>query len=45
MLFRSIPGINKVQILINGETNRVFQESIRFETIFERNLDLIEEGS
>ena len=40
-----IPGINKVQILINGETNRVFQESIRFETIFERNLDLIEEGS
>ena len=40
-----IPGINKVQILINGETNRVFRESIRFETIFERNLDLIEEGS
>lgn len=38
-----IPGINKVQILINGETNRVFRESIRFETIFERNLDLIGE--
>lgn len=38
-----IPGISKVQILINGETNRVFRESIRFETIFERNLDMIEE--
>lgn len=38
-----IPGINKVQILINGETNRVFGESIRLGTIFERNLDLIGE--
>ncbi len=38
-----IPGISKVQILINGETNITYQESIRFETIFERNLDLIEE--
>lgn len=38
-----IPGISKVQILINGETNLTYQESIRFETIFERNLDLIEE--
>ena len=38
-----IPGISKVQILINGETNLVYRESIRFETIFERNLDLIEE--
>lgn len=38
-----IAGINKVQILINGETNLSFRESIRFETIFERNLDIIEE--
>ncbi len=38
-----LPGISKVQILINGETNITYQESIRFETIFERNLDLIEE--
>lgn len=37
-----IPGISRVQILINGETNLVFRESIRFETIFERNLDLVE---
>ncbi len=38
-----LPGISKVQILINGETNRIYREKIRFETIFERNLDLIEE--
>lgn len=37
-----IPGINKVQILINGETNITYRENIRFETLFERNLDLIE---
>lgn len=40
-----ISGINKVQILINGETNQVFRESIRFDTIFERNLDLVETGT
>ena len=39
----AIPGISKVQILINGETNLVFRESIRFDTIFERNLDIVEE--
>ena len=39
----AIPGISKVQILINGETNLVFRESIRFDTIFERNLDFVEE--
>ena len=39
-----LPGISKVQILINGETNITYQESIRFETIFERNLDMIEES-
>ena len=39
-----LPGISKVQILINGETNITYQESIRFETIFERDLDMIEES-
>lgn len=38
-----LPGISRVQILINGETNLVYRESIRFDTIFERNLDLIEQ--
>lgn len=32
----------KVQISINGETNRIFRESISFDTIFEKNEDLIE---
>jgi len=38
-----IPGISKVQILINGETNLTYREGISFKTIFERNLDLMEE--
>lgn len=32
----------KVQISINGETNLQFRESIRFDTIFEKNEDLVE---
>ena len=31
----------KVQISINGETNRMFRESINFDTIFEKNAGLI----
>lgn len=34
-------NVNKVQILVNGETNVNYQESISLSTIFERNLDLI----
>lgn len=33
----------KVQISINGETNRMFRESINFDTIFEKNERLIEQ--
>ena len=32
----------KVQISINGESNRLFRESINFDTIFEKNEGLIE---
>lgn len=32
----------KVQISIDGETNRIFRESISFDTIFERNEELVE---
>ena len=32
----------KVQISINGESNRIFRESINFDTIFEKNEGLIE---
>ncbi len=34
--------VQKVQISINGETNRVFWESISFDTIFEKNEELIQ---
>lgn len=34
-------NVNKVQILVNGETNINYQESISLSTTFERNLDLI----
>ena len=33
---------HKVQISINGETNRIFRESISFDTIFEKNEELVE---
>lgn len=34
--------VNKVQIAINGVTDRTFQDKINFNTIFERNLDIIQ---
>lgn len=37
-----LPNVNKVQILINGETNKKYRETISLDTFFERNLDLIE---
>ena len=39
----AIPGISKVQILINGETNLVFRESIRLTRFLNENLDIVEE--
>lgn len=37
--------INKVQFTINGQTKKIYREDIPFGSTFERNLDLIEEGS
>lgn len=37
-----ISNVNKVQIMVNGETNVMYQESLSLETIYERNLDLIQ---
>lgn len=37
-----LSNVNKVQISINGKTNLTFREAIRFDTFFERNLDIIE---
>lgn len=36
-------GVNKVQILIDGETNLTYREVHSLNTVFERNLDLIED--
>ena len=38
-----LPNVNKVQISINGESNIMFRESINLTTVFERNLDIMEE--
>lgn len=37
-----LKNVNKVQITINGESDRMFRESISLTTVFERNLDLVE---
>lgn len=36
-----LPNVNKVQILINGESEVDFRENISFTTMFERNLELV----
>ncbi len=38
-----LSGISRVQILVNGETNLVYKESMRLDTIYERNLDIVEQ--
>lgn len=37
-----LQNVNKVQILVNGETPKVYRESISLETIFERDMDMVE---
>lgn len=37
-----LPGINKVQISINGDANVNYKENINLSTFFERNLGLLE---
>lgn len=36
-----LPGINKVQISIDGNSNRMFKDTMPLDKIYERNLDLI----
>lgn len=38
-----LPNVNKVQISINGETDIVFRELYDLKTVFERNLDMLNE--
>lgn len=38
-----LPAVNKVQIAINGETAKKYRELVSLDTLFERNLDIIQE--
>lgn len=37
-----LPGINSVQILVNGETNINYKDNISLETIFQKNVEIVE---
>lgn len=37
-----LPNVNRVQISINGETNLSYRENMSLNTVFERNLDIME---
>ena len=37
-----LPGVNKVQISIDGNTDVTFRDSVSLTTMFERNLDILE---
>ena len=39
-----LPGVNKVQISIDGNTDVTFRDSVSLTTVFERDLDIIEEN-
>ena len=36
-----LPNVNKVQFLINGNTNVMYRENISLTTVFERNLEIV----
>lgn len=38
-----LPGVNRVQISIDGETNVTYRDSVSLTTMFERDLDLVEQ--
>lgn len=40
-----LPNVNRVQISINGETNLSYRENMSLNTVFERNLDIMESGT
>ena len=37
-----LPGINRVQISIDGNTDVTYRDNVSLTTVFERNLDLVE---
>ncbi len=39
-----LPNVNKVQILVNGDSNRVYRDKFDLSALYERNLDYMDEG-
>lgn len=37
-----LPGVNKVQISIDGDTNIILNDGLSLDTMFERNLDIVD---
>ena len=37
-----LPGVNRVQISIDGDTNVTYRDNVSLTTVFERNLDIVE---
>lgn len=40
-----LPNINKVQISVNGDSNMVYREKLDLNTMYERNLDYLDESA
>ena len=40
-----LSNVNKVQISVNGDTSVNYKENISLSTVFERNLELVDNGS
>ncbi|MCI8484268.1 MAG: GerMN domain-containing protein [Lachnospiraceae bacterium] len=40
-----LPNINKVQISVNGDSNLVYREKLDLNTMYERNLDYLDESA
>ena len=36
-----LPGVQKVQISVNGDTNMVYRDKMSLTTLYERNMDLV----
>lgn len=37
-----LPGVNRVQISIDGDTNVTYRDNVSLTTVFDRNLDIVE---
>lgn len=40
-----LPNVNKVQISVNGDSNMTYREKMKLSTMYERNLDYVDESA